>query len=230
MTDVAVSKDGKIYGISGVATYPLTIARSRVHCDTVWPFPASKQFVALAMAPENTLAAAEVLIAGNQDGELFQIDALTGATQQVGTLGFDSESGLPWRLSGDIVLLANNGAPIGFATVRTCERNVCDRIDTLVELNVRAIKRGRQSVLKTVRGQVRKGDWCTNRESPSTFGSMFGIAAYNDKVYGFSRRGDVIEIRNEDGSGCLIEGHADGAFAGAGVTTVAPVKAPPAPH
>jgi hypothetical protein len=57
---------------------------------------------------------------------------------------------------------------------------------------------------------------------------MFGIVAYQDKVYGFSRAGDVIEIHTADGTGCLIQSIATDKFAGAGITTSAPVVAPPA--
>ncbi len=89
-----------------------------------------------------------------------------------------------------------------------------------------AIKPGTQSVLKSVRGAVVKGSWCTNPASPSTFGSMFGVAAFEDKVYGFSRKGDVVEIHNTDGSGCLVSSDKTMLFAGAGVTTTAPVIAP----
>jgi hypothetical protein len=72
-----------------------------------------------------------------------------------------------------------------------------------------------------------RGSWCTNAASPSSFGSIFGIVAYQDKVYGFSRKGDVIEIHNTDGSACLVSANANIKFAGAGVSTLVPVVAPP---
>ena len=56
---------------------------------------------------------------------------------------------------------------------------------------------------------------------------MFGIAAWNDKVYGFSRSGNLVEINTADGTGCLVTQYADDKFAGAGVTTMAPVTPPP---
>jgi hypothetical protein len=169
----------------------------------------NSKFYGLTMAPENTVAVAEVLIAANGAGELFQVDANTGKTTQVGTLGKDPQ-GVPYELSGDIVFLANAGMPIGFATVRTCTPGKngaapkCSAFDTLIEVDVKAIKPGTQSVLKSTRGAVKKGAWCTNASSPATFGSMYGIAAFKDKVYGFSRSGDFIEIHNTDGTGCLL--------------------------
>ena len=227
MTDLAVAKDGKLYGVSEGAAFPLTIQGSTVHCETTWPLPSTK-FYGLTVAPENTLGPAEVLIAADgQGGGLFQIDATSGTPTQVGTLGTDPKTNLPWELSGDIVFLANGGTPIGFATVRTCPSNKpCVTVDTLIEVDVKLIKPGKQSVLKSVRGDTTKGSWCTNSASPQSFGSMFGIVAYKDVVYGFSRAGDVVEIHNTDGSACLVSSDTTRKFAGAGITTIAPVIAP----
>jgi hypothetical protein len=228
MTDIAVSRQGKLYGVSAAAAWPLSIQGGVVHCDAKWPLPIDTHFNGLTFAPENTVKATEVLIAANATGALFQIDEVTGATTQVGTLGVDTTSGKPWTLSGDLVFLANNGDPIGFATVRTCNGTTsCGAIDTLVEIDVKAIHAGTQSVLKAVRGPVKRGPSCANAASPATFGSIFGIVAYKDKVYGFSRRGDFIQIDNNDGSGCLVSPYANLAFAGAGITTLAPVTPPP---
>jgi hypothetical protein len=234
MTDLAVGKDGKLYGVSETAAYPLTVQGAGVHCDASWPLPSTAKFYGLTMAPEGTVAKDETLIAANGAGELFRIDATTGATTQVGTLGADS-TGQPYQLSGDIVFLANGGNPIGFATVRTCtpakkgKPATCSGTDTLIEVDVSAVKPGTQSALKAVRGPVNMGAWCTNPMSPATFGSMFGVAAFEDKVYGFSRKGDFVEIHNTDGSGCLVASYDADKFAGAGVTTIAPVVAPPPP-
>ncbi len=229
MTDIAVSKTGKIYGVSAAAAWPITLQPNGVvHCDAKWSLPYDTHFNGLTFAPENTVQAAEALIAANANGELYQIDPQTGGTTQVGTLGTDTTTGKPWSLSGDMVFLANNGNPIGFATVRTCSSPTsCVGTDTLAEIDVSAIHAGTQSVLKVVRGPVKRGAWCQNAASPTTFGSMFGIVAWEDRVYGFSRKGDVVEIHNDDGSGCLVAPYASLAFAGAGINTLAPVVAPP---
>ncbi len=230
MTDLAVSKDGALFGVSSSGAYPLQVTGSAVHCAATWPLPGSNtNFYGLTMAPENTVDAQEALIAANDAGALYRIDATTGTTTQVGTLGADA-GGHPWALSGDIVFLANGGNPVAFATVRICtgsSGSTCGTTDTLIELDVSKVKPGTQSTLKAIRGQVVKGSWCTNAASPATFGSMFGIAAYDDKVYGFSNKGDLVEIHNDDGSACLVTNYANTSFKGAGVTTSAPVKAPP---
>jgi len=227
MTDLAVTKDGHLFGVSQGAAYPLTVQNGVVHCEATWTLPNTK-FFGLTIAPENTVAANEVLIGADGAGGLYQIDPNSGTPTQVGTLGTDPRSGKPWALSGDIVFMANGGNPIGFATVRTCTSGTnCTTTDTLIEVDVHAIRPGTQSVLKTVRGQVVRGSWCTNASSPSTFGSMFGIVAYEDKVYGFSRQGDIIEIHNTDGTGCLVQAAPSLKFAGAGISTTARVTAPP---
>lgn len=226
MTDVAVGKDGKLYGVSEGAAFPLTIQGSTVHCDTTWTLPQTR-FYGLTVAPENTLGPQEVLIGADGEGGLYEIDATSGTPTQVGTLGVDPKTKLPWALSGDIVFVANSGNPIGFATVRTCAPNKpCNTVDTLIEVDVKSIKPGKQSTMKSVRGEVRRGSWCMNTASPDSFGSLFGIVAYKDAVYGFSRAGDVVEIHNADGSACLVSSDTSRKYAGAGVTTIAPVIAP----
>lgn len=220
MTDIGVAKDGTLYGVSQGAAYPLEIKSGSVHCAASWPLPSKSKgvFYGLTVAPENTVSTEEVLIAADSAGALWKIDATSGITTQVGTFG----SG--WGLSGDIVFLANGGSPLGFATVR---KSTSSGTDTLIEIDVSKVKPGSAAVMKTELGPVNKGSWCTNASSPSTFGSMYGIAAYQDKVYGFSRQGDIVEIHNDDGSGCLINAFSTMKFAGAGVTTSAPVVAPP---
>ena len=226
MTDVAVSKDGKLYGVSEGAAFPLTIQGSTVHCDATWTLPQTR-FYGLTVAPENTLGPQEVLIGADGQGGLYQIDSTSGTPTQVGTLGVDPKTKLPWALSGDIVFVANGGNPIGFATVRTCPLNKpCATTDTLIEVDVKLIKPGKQSTMKSVRGDVTRGSWCTNAASPASFGSLFGIVAYKDTVYGFSRAGDVVEIHNADGSACLVSSDTSRKYAGAGITTIAPVIAP----
>lgn len=226
MTDIGVTKAGKIYGVSQTAAYPLSLQTGKVHCDDTWTLPTGSRFYGLTVAPENTVAKEEVLIAVNVAGELYQVDANTGRTTQVGTLGKDSK-GEAFQLSGDVVFLANKGNPIGFATVRTCPKNgTCSAVDTLIEVNVAAVKPGTQSVLKGVRGTINKGSWCGNAASPKEFGSLYGIAAYQEKVFGFSRAGEIVEIRTSDSSACLVSTITGSKFAGAGVTTSAPVIAP----
>ncbi len=230
MTDIAVSKDGRLFGVAPAAAFPLTIQGSTVHCEAKWPLPYATHFNGLSFAPENTVATEEALIGGNATGALYWIDQSSGTPTQVGTLGVDPNNGMPFGVSGDIVFMANHGNPLGFATVRTCtDPNVsstCDKVDTLVELDVSALHPGTQSVLKAIRGKVTRGSWCGNG-TESSFGAIFGVVALGSQIYGFSRWGDFVDIQNDDGSGCLQWTASGVNFAGAGITTVAEVVAPP---
>lgn len=232
MTDLGVAKNGDLYGVSQSYAYPLTVSGSTVHCAAKWPLPGkNNNFYGLTMAPENTVSTQEVLIAADDSGALWQIDATTGTTTQVGTLGTDPSTSQAWGLSGDIVFLANGGSPVGFATVRVKSTDP----DTLIEVDVTKVKPGTASTMKAVIGTVQQGTGCPapssgSAPSPGTgFQSMYGIAAFDDKVYGFSHKGDIVQIDNSTGSACLLSAQPSTAFSGAGVTTSARVV-PPTPR
>ncbi len=92
-------------------------------------------------------------------------------------------------MSGDIVFLANGGSPLGFATVRDCKSSsTCSKTDTLVELDLTKMAAGNTgSVVKAVRGQVRKAAGCADTKNTS-YGSMYGIAAYEAEDHRLSHR------------------------------------------
>jgi hypothetical protein len=238
MTDLAIDKDGKLFGVSQTGVYPLEVNGTTVHCASTWHLPTGSPFYGLTFAPAGVLGANEMLVAANSAGELWAIDS-AGKTTQVGTFGkvpandghghTYKNAGEDWQLSGDIVFMANEGKPLGFATVRDCPTppSTCNSVDTLVEINVPALQlNNSSSVTKSVRGQVVKRSGCTDPTTTTGYGSVYGIAAWNDKVYGFSRGGELIEISNVDGTGCLVQSYDPEQWAGAGVTTVVPVKGP----
>jgi hypothetical protein len=139
--------------------------------------------------------------------------------------------GTEFELSGDLVFLANNGNPLGFATVRDCQSppssQSCNKTDTLVELDLGLLaKTGSQVVTKSIRGQILKSASCNDTQN-SNYGSMYGIAAYQDKVFGFSHQGYVVTINNNDATACLALATTGQSWAGAAITTVAPVIVPP---
>ncbi|HEY3444975.1 MAG TPA: hypothetical protein VGK67_01375 [Myxococcales bacterium] len=239
-TDVAVDKDGKLFAVSSSAIHPLEIIGSTVHCTATWTLKnANGTFYGLTFAPAGVLGAEEMLVAANSAGELWAVDNQGNATQ-VGTFGnvpaddgrghsYNSKNvGKAWELSGDIVFLTNSGNPVGFATLVDCptppSKTGCNTVDTLAEIDISKLKLGNtSSVTKSIRGQVVKSAACTDT-SPG-YGSMYGIAAWNDKVFGFSYSGNLVEISNQDGSACLVKTYGD-KFAGAGVTTLAPIIEP----
>ena len=241
MTDVAVNQAGDVWGVSAKSAYHLVIQGTTVHCEKTIPLGSgSSTFYGLTFAPAGVIDAGETLIAGNTAGELWQIDTTSGTLSQHGTFGTvpadDGHGhtykyhGKAWELSGDLVFLSNNNMPIGFATVRDCKSppssTSCNSTDTLIEIDMAKLKAvGAQDVTLKVRGAIVKKAGCSDTVNTS-YGGMYGIAAWNDKVYGFSNKGDIVEIDNTDGSACLLIGgmnHWDGA----GVTTSAPVIKPP---
>lgn len=247
MTDIAVNEAGEIWAISEANVYRLEVMGSAVHCAQTVPLnnPAEINFYGLTFAPKGVLAPdKEVLVAANSAGELWSVDE-TGNLAQHGSFGkvpandgnghTYPNAGKSWELSGDVVLFANNGNPVGFATVRDCPNppnpSGCNTIDTLVDLDVAKLASATTgTVTKSVRGQIVKRASCS--DSAPGYGSVFGTAAYQGKVYGFSRvpnngGGFAIDIDNKDGTACLIQAFPLSPWAGAGISTLAPVDEPP---
>lgn len=242
MTDIAIDRSGQLYGVTSSAVYPLTVETGWVRCGAKRPLPSSG-FMGLTFAPAGVLRETEMLVAANTAGELWSIDE-QGQTTQVGSFGkvpandgqgHDYKAthvGKDWELSGDIVFLTNGGNWAGFATVVDCPnppwKTNCNAVDTLVEIDVSKLKAGNTaSVTKSVRGQVVKTDDASCTDSATGYGNMYGVAAWNDKVYGFSDAKQVVEISNADGSACAVPNTTPQYWYGAGVTTLAPVILPP---
>lgn len=231
MTDVAVDKDGNLWGISASAVMPLAVVNKSVHCGT--PIVLSKsdsvRFYALTFAPVGVLdASKEVLVAGNTAGELWAIDSQGGLTLlgNFGTVPSNDGNGhtfqypgTKWELSGDVVFLANGGNPVGFATVRDCQNppsdQNCSDDDTLIEIDVPKLstKIG-GAVTKAVRGKIVKRAGCTD-DVAGSYDNMYGIGAWGEKVYGFSRAGYLVDVDLVDGSGCLVKQYNGAKFSGA---------------
>lgn len=245
MTDVAVNKDAKLFGISHTQVHELSVANQVVQCTNSISLNVGVdvKFYALTFAPVGVISPTEeVLVAGNTAGELWAIDA-KGDLSQRGVFGDVPTSdgnghvypaanqGKPWELSGDIVFVENGGNPIGFATVRDCPNppatSGCSTTDTLIEIDVSKLdKASILPVTKAVRGQIVKRAGCSDTVN-TAYGSMYGITTWGDRVYGFSRSGNLVEIDTNDGSACLLSSFPGADFGGAGVTTKAVVIPPP---
>lgn len=239
MTDIAVNADGKLYGLASDTIFlGMTVSGSTVACSAVAkPLNTGGnaiRFYGASFAPKGTLdPAKEVLLVGNTAGEVYQVDEVSGATSLLNSFGTVPAKGFmypgtPWEMSGDIVFLSNGGNPIGFATVRDCKPNStqCNPTDTLIQIDLAKFKSGIPGNGVTVRGLVSKSASCT--DTTPSYGSMFGIAAYQDKIIGFSHGGFTVSIDNATGQSCLIASNQP-KWDGAGVTTIASVIAPPPP-
>lgn len=243
MTDFAVDKGEQIWGISAYAVHPLQVNGTGVACgaEIALQTPQDPSFYGLTFAPVGVLdATKEVLVAGNNIGQLWSINeggelSLRG---NFDTVPPDDGHGHPYEhpgtvfaLSGDIVFLANGGNPVGFATVRDCAdptmSTTCSDDNTLIEIDVPKLANmnGNQSVRKSLRGKIVKRAGCTDDTDAAGgfYGDMYGIAAWKSKVYGFSRSGNIVEIDTTDGTACRVVPNTGLKFAGAGVTTLAPI-------
>lgn len=254
MTDLAVDKDGKLYGVSARAIFldmQVDSIGKVVNCGSgkveISAGSASDaRFFGLTFAPPTAaLGNKETLIGANAIGELYAIDTSTGTLTLVGRFGavpaddgnghpYDATHvGKPWGLSGDMVFFSNEGSPVGFATLRDCEDpaqgpSTCSTVDTLVEIDIGKLAPagagGAAVVTKTIRGKVLPAG-CS--DETCGFGAMYGITAYEDKVYGFSYGGKIVSIDNSTGQAQLISSPlVQPGFAGAGVTTAARITPP----
>jgi hypothetical protein len=240
-----VNMHDELWGISAAAVWRLVPDNGVVRCASKTSLhDPSVRFYGLTFAPEGVVKpGVEVLVAGNTQGELWAI-ADDGSLSQRGVLGNvpaddgnghtypAGNVGKPWELSGDLVFLENGGAPVGFATVRDCPNPPdtlgCSAIDTLIEIDVAALATpGTQNVMKAIRGKMVKGASCATSSSGSGFGRLYGVAAWGDKIYGFSRYGDLVEVANASGSACPLPSPPGVSWSGAGVNTLAPIQAPP---
>jgi hypothetical protein len=241
MTDIAVDKDGKLYGIATKTIYlDMKIVGSSVQCTTnakaiTGGTAAKAVFYGASFAPVGTLDPNnETLVVGNTDGELYEVDITSGAITLINNFGTVPSGqgfmypGGAWEMSGDIVFLANNGMPIGFATLRDCQAppssSSCNPTDTLVQIDLAKFAMGPAGNGVTIRGPIVKSSGCA--DTTPKYGGMYGIAAFEDKIIGFSHTGFTVSISNNDGTACLIAG-TQPKWDGAGVTTTAPVVAPP---
>jgi hypothetical protein len=259
MTDLAVDKDGKLYGVSTKAVFlDMQVDGGKVGCAgkaVSLNVAANVSFYGASFAPAGTLdPAKETLVVANSDGELYAVDTTTGAATLVGNFGnvpaddgnghtyAAAHVGKLWELSGDIVFVDNGGKPLGFATLRDCPTppttTGCNVTDTLVEIDVSKLSAATPTnVTKSVRGQVVKAAGCADTANTS-YGSMYGIAAFSGDIIGFSRikkgagpdESLVVRVDNNKGTACLVgddTATAPNGWAGAGVTTKVPVVAPP---
>jgi hypothetical protein len=234
VTDLAINGNNEIWVNTETAIYtaalPMggtgSVAVTKKH--TISGMPGQK-FFALAFAPMGVLGSGEGLVAGDNAGNLYSIDA-NGAATLLGGFGNDSR-GNPWQLSGDIVFFTQNGSAVGLATIRSCPNNKCSLTnDYLALIDVAALTTAFNShstgtMLKQIYG------------TGTTYGELFGVGAWQDKVYAFSRKHTTdagafpAELIAIDGTGKGVSlqmfPNITAGWSGAGVTTKASVTIPP---
>lgn len=232
ITDLAVNQAGAVWVCSEAALYTAKVPASHgtVTLTKVAniALAVGQKFYALGFAPAGALDSGETLVAGDNKGELYAV-ATNGATTDLGNFGTDGSGGI-YELSGDVVFYVQNGKPRGLATVRLYKSGTTSNNDILAEIDMTALQTAYTS--KTP-GNLKKQFLGTG----TGFGDLFGVGAWNDSVYAFSRAHTVnsqlipaqlIQI-GASGVGTSLQTFSSisAGFSGAGVTTSAPVTVLP---
>jgi hypothetical protein len=230
VTDLAVNANDEVWVNTEAAIYKATLpsGTGTVKLTLVSKIAAasSQYFYALGFAPAGVLDTNETLVAGDNKGELYAI-ATNGATTDLGSFGTNS-SGNPYELSGDLVFFMVNNQPRGLATIRSCQKggSCSTSNDILAEIDVAAMSAAYQSKKP---GNLKK----QLLGSGTGFGHLYGVGAWNDKVYAFSRvsgstAAQLVTI-DSTGKGTLVQSFSQitAGWSGAGVTTKANVTVLP---
>jgi hypothetical protein len=239
VTDLAVDSNDNVYVNTESAVYSAALPKTTgpVALTLVTQLNSTSKFYALGFAPAGVLGTGEGLVAGDGNGELWYIDTTqSNATpQDLGGFGTDS-NGNQWELSGDVVFFTQNGAPTGLATIRIyCGGSgggggSCNQAnDSLAEIDMTALQNAFTS--KTP-GTLLKGLY----GSGSGFGDLYGIGAWGNDVFAFSRNSSnapaqLVQI-DQTGTGTSLQTFSNitKGWSGAGVTTKVVVTVPPPPR
>jgi hypothetical protein len=245
VTDVAVNGAGDVYVNTESKIYKAAIPASgtgTVQLTVVATIQGTAKFYALAFAPVGALDASnETLVGGDSAGNLWSIDTSTGATKNLGNFGPDaSNSGNTFELSGDVVFYLDpkTQAPTGLATIRSCPSGgsgTSCKGDYLAAVNMTALKTaytsgGGASLLSGIYGGT-----ASSPGAGTGFADVFGLAAWNASVFGFTRytktaAPTLITIDTTTGAGSQVQTFTfpgnDG-WSGAGVTTKVNIIVPP---
>lgn len=232
VTDLAVNSAGDVWVNTENAIFKAAVPQSP------GPVPVTKvadikvgmtqKFYALGFTPAGVLGMGETLVAGDNLGVLYAVDGQGGLTQ-LGAFGTDGAGGT-YELSGDVVFYMQNNKPRGLATVRLYKQNVADPAnDLLAEIDVPAMITAFNS--KTPAASLKKQFLGTG----TGYGKLFGLGAWNDSVFAFSRVGAksmpparLIGI-DKNGVGSVLQTFPNIAagWSGAGVTTSATITVLP---
>lgn len=247
VTDVAVNANGDVYVNTESVIYKAVLpsgGTGTVQLQQVKALTGGTKFYALAFAPAGSLDPQnETLVGGDNAGNLWSIDTASGATKNLGNFGADkSISGNTFELSGDVVFYLDptTQAPTGLATIRSCPTggsgSSCkgDYLAGVDMTNLKAAYTG------TAGASLLSGIYGGSSAGPGNgigFADVFGLAAWNAKVFGFTRytktaAPTLITIDPTSGVGTQVQTFTfpgnDG-WSGAGVTTTVTITVPKPP-
>jgi hypothetical protein len=247
VTDLAVDSTDTVYVNTESVVYRATLPASStgpVQLTRIASIQGGGRFYALAFAPTGALDPnAEALVGGDSSGSLWAISTSTGALIALGNFGPDqSIPGNTFELSGDVVFYDDptTRAPTGLATIRSCppggSGSKC-KGDYLASVNMTALKNAYTS--QTAAASLLGGIYGGSASAPGSgtgFADVFGLAAWDSTVFGFSRHTGtiaptLITIDTTSGAGSMIANSFPftNGWSGAGVTTKVTISVPPPP-
>lgn len=235
VTDLAVNSAGDVWVNTETAIYkaavPTTPGPVKITMVASITAATGQKFYALGFAPAGVLGSGETLVAGDNKGELYSVES-TGTTKDLGNFGTDGAGGT-YELSGDVVFYTQNMKARGLATVRLYKKgSPTSENDILAEIDVAAMSSAYMSGMPAA--TLKKQFIGTG----TTFGRLYGVGAWNDSVYAFSRAytntakamvpAQLIQIDGTGtGTSLMAFPAITAGFSGAGVTTSATVTVLP---
>ncbi len=247
ITDLAVNAKGDVWVNSETAIYTATLpagGTGPVQLTLKTSLPSGSKFYALGFVPAGYLQADEALIAGDSAGSLYYIDTSgsSATPQNLGSFGSyqagdpsPAKSGDLWTLSGDVVFYTDSGGAVrGLATLRSCYTSSSGSVscssknDVLAEVDMNALKTAftSKSPATSLRKQI--------LGSGTGYGRLFGIGAWEQNVYAFSRASGtttpamLLQI-GSNGAATVLQTFSSitAGWSGAGVTTTATITVLP---
>lgn len=201
LTDLAIDKGDKMLGITLDKLYTINAATGTATLVTDLSANA-KNFTSLSFIPEdlNNASSADILVAANSFGEVWEIDATAGTATMLGDFGTMGASQI--GSSGDLIGVRGFGI---YATVNI------------------GSDPGQQDFL----ARIDPATWTATPIGGGTgFNDIFGLAYWEGKIYGFvsmgSGAGKIITIDPSTGAGTEVQAGAVRWY-GAGVATDAPI-------
>jgi len=215
MTDLAVDAAGEIYVNSEQVIYKAALPATPgpgatvqltefLNTDPTLPDGGTlaTKYYALAFAPAgaigvSTIPSGETLVAGDSNGELWVFQPGGAAAKDVGNFGADPNIPANFlSLSGDLVFYTNSSnQPTGLATIRSCSKSsstgkvTCTKTnDYLAAINMANLKANASAATPSASLLAGiYGGTATTDGNGTTKAEIFGLGAWGNDVYGFSR-------------------------------------------
>ena len=215
ITDLAVDAAGEIYVNSEQVIYKAALPATPgpgatvqltefLNTDPTLPDGGTlaTKYYALAFAPAgaigvSTIPSGETLVAGDSNGELWVFQPGGAAAKDVGNFGADPNIPANFlSLSGDLVFYTNSSnQPTGLATIRSCSKSsstgkvTCTKTnDYLAAINMANLKANASAATPSASLLAGiYGGTATTDGNGTTKAEIFGLGAWGNDVYGFSR-------------------------------------------